>query len=257
MLKRTALKKSFAIAIWVLLFGLSSFLLPEIVQAKQNNKDSNANQGFPSRRIGGGTRGGDNQPSRDNRAQQCSSLMALAPKQLVFTTEATPTLFFCLPSLEQSQAITLKFTLYDRGTRAIYEKSLTPLARSGIASLEIPTSQTFSELEMNRTYRWKFSIAERKGDRHQEVEGWIRRVAMQPSLTNKLARASALERVKLYYEARLWYEALNELAQLKRDRPEDSVINEKWTQMLASVNLNTIAQVPLLNANLALEVSQK
>ncbi|NJO93608.1 MAG: DUF928 domain-containing protein [Hydrococcus sp. RM1_1_31] len=80
---------------------------------------------------------------------------------------------------------------------------------------------------------------------------------MKPTLTDKLAQASPLERVKLYYEARLWYEALKELAQLKRDRPKDSTVSEKWTQMLASVNLNAIAQVPLLDTDFALEVSKK
>ncbi|NJO93609.1 MAG: DUF928 domain-containing protein [Hydrococcus sp. RM1_1_31] len=79
-------------------------------------------------------------------------------------------LFFCLPSLERSQAVTLKFTLKDRRDRVIYEKFLTPIARSGIASLKIPTSETFGELEMNHIYRWKFSIAYNNGDRHEEVE---------------------------------------------------------------------------------------
>jgi hypothetical protein len=257
MLKRAALQKMVAIATWATLFGLSSLSLPEIVQATQNNKDSNSNQGFPSRRIGGGTRGGSQDRTNSDRAQQCTSLMALAPKQLVITTEAAPTLFFCLPNLDRSQAVTIEFTLKDRRDRTVYQQVLTPISRSGIASLKLPTSETFGELETNHTYRWSFSMAYNERDRHQEVEGWIRRVTMKPTLANKLAQASPLERVKLFYEARLWYEALNELAQLKRDRPEDTAVAEKWTQMLASVNLNAIAQVPLLTTNFAPEVSSR
>jgi hypothetical protein len=79
---------------------------------------------------------------------------------------------------------------------------------------------------------------------------------MTPALADQLTQADALERVKLYRESQLWYEALEELAQLKRSRPDDSKVSQQWTQLLAAMNLSAIAKVPLLDTNLAPQTSQ-
>jgi hypothetical protein len=247
MLERISPKKVLAIATVASLFSLSSLCLPESVWAEQTPK--NPNQGLPTRRIGGGTRGGS--PNNDEQARQCSSLVALSPNYLVTTVEASPKLFFCIPSIEQSQATKIEFTLKDRSDRPIYQTNITPVASSGIASLQFPLSSTLKELEINQNYRWNLTIVNEGGDRHEALEGWIRRIEMKPTLAEKLAQASPLERVQLYQEARLWYEAIEELAQLKRDRPDDREVSEQWTQLLASMNLDAIAQVPLLDKNLA------
>jgi hypothetical protein len=246
MLGRMHLRKFLALATLALLFELSSLCLSEPVWAQQNSR--NSNRGLPSRRVGGATRGVSEQ------ASQCSSLVALSPQYLVNTTEASPTLFFCIPPIEPSQAVKIEFSLRDAGNRLLYRTTVAPVTRSGIASLTLPTSNSFPELEIDRNYRWMLSLISDGSNR--VAQGWIRRVEMHPNLANKLAQRSPLGRVQLYREARLWYEAIRELAQLKRARPNDPEVFQQWTQLLGSIDLSAIAQAPLLDTNLAPETSQ-
>jgi hypothetical protein len=77
------------------------------------------------------------------------------------------------------------------------------------------------------------------------VEGAIKRVEADPTLAQRLQRATPQERVAIYAKAQLWYEALGTLAELRRDRPNDPVLADAWTQLLDSVKLDTISRQPL------------
>jgi Domain of Unknown Function (DUF928) len=250
MLGRIHLKNVVAIAAATSLFSLSLLGLPELTRAQETDSNSDSNLGLPTRRIGGGTRGENNLNNGHSR-QQCSSLVALGPKYLVFTTEATPTLFFCLPPIEQAKEAKLEFSLYDDNDTLVSQTIITPTEQSGIASLPLPTSEGFQELESDRNYRWHLSLVDDHTEENRVVEGWIRRIEMKPNLANKLAEASPIERVQLYQQARLWYEALDELAQLKRENPGDDDVLEQWTELLEGFNLGAIATVPLLSDRLS------
>ncbi|MCU0535392.1 MAG: DUF928 domain-containing protein [Hydrococcus sp. Prado102] len=247
MLRQIHIKNILAIASATSLFSLSLLCLPALSRGQET--DNNSNLGLPTRRIGGGTRGGSHLKDR-SAGEQCSSLVALGPKYLVSTTEATPTLFFCLPSIEQPREAKLELSLYDDNDNLVSQTTITPTEQSGIASLPLPTSEGFKELESDRNYRWHLSLVEQGTKNERVVEGWIRRVEMKPNLADKLAEASPIERVQLYQQARLWYEALEELARLKRSNPDDEDVSEQWTALLEGFNLGAIVQVPLLDPNL-------
>jgi Domain of Unknown Function (DUF928) len=247
MLRRIHQKNVLAIAGVTSLFCLSLLCLPELARAQETDRDSNL--GLPTRRIGGGTRG-ESDLDDMKRTQKCSSLVALAPKYLVLTTEATPTLFFCLPPIEQSREAKLELSLYDDNDRLVSQTTSALTGQSGIASLPIPTAEGFQELESDRNYRWHLLLVDEGTEEERVVEGWIRRVEMKPNLANKLAKASPLERVQLYQQARLWYEALEELAQLKQSNPDDDDVSEQWVELLEGFNLSAIATVPLLTPNI-------
>jgi hypothetical protein len=248
MLGRTHLRKILAIATLASLFGLSSLGWSEQVRAERGDRKTNL--GLPSRRVGGATRGDADDGAS---ARQCSSLIALNPQYLVTTTKALPTLFFCLPTLVRADRAKIAFSLRDDLNREVYHTTLTPVTQSGIVSLTLPTSTKFKELEIGRNYRWRFSIVADGSDR--VAQGWIQRIPMTSTLTNRLDRASSLERVKLYREAKLWYESLEELAQLKRSQPNNAAVSEQWKQLLSSVNLSAIASVPLLDTSLSPQAS--
>lgn len=251
MVGRIQLKKVLAIATLASFFGISLLCVPDGVWAQRTGR--NSRQGLPSRRVGGGTRG-ESDADRAQRASQCSSLVALSPQYLVTTTEASPTIFFCIPPLDRSQSAKLEFTLRDGRDRVVYQTTFAPVTQSGIASLKLATTNNLPELEIARNYHWTLTMT-KDGDSQSDrvAQGWIRRVDMKPNLANKLAQATPLERVQLYRQASLWYEAIGELAQLKLSRPNDPEVSEQWTQLLASMNLREIAQVPLIDRTLAPE----
>jgi hypothetical protein len=45
----------------------------------------------------------------------------------------------------------------------------------------------------------------------------------------------------------IWYDSLATLAELKRRQPNNSTVATSWQEMLKSVDLSAIAEVPLAN----------
>ena len=216
----------------------------------QDNRDSSGQEGLPARRVGGG--------SRD--LLSWDPLIALIPEEgPVKTEEAFPLLYFYLPQVKPSQEVKIEFVLYTeqewrqykKEAKPIYEKIFSTTDREGILSLKMLASDTFEGLSVGKNYHWFLSIiSDRDRARDQVVKGWIRRVEADPALNSQLVKATPLERVKLLQEAGLWHEAVHILAELKRSRPEDAEIADKWEQLLQSLTLEQLAQKPLIDANL-------
>jgi hypothetical protein len=65
-------------------------------------------------------------------------------------------------------------------------------------------------------------------------------VSIDPTLSRRLQQAPPKERVVLYAKERLWYEALETLVKLQRDRPNDPAVISAWNKLLKSVGLDMI-----------------
>lgn len=242
------------------LLGFSFFYRPEIAWAKKGDRDNT--QGFPTRRVGGGTRGCPldrennclslNQADRDilpnSQNSLLSSLVALIPEDLAIVSQASPTLYFYLPQIEHPQDVRVEFVLRDESDRQVYQETFSIEGKAGIIGLKIANSPQFSELALEQNYHWYLSIIYNPSDRADDevVEGWVRRITLEPNLAQQLERMSPLERVNLYREAGLWYEALATLADLKRSQPDDDAISAMWVQLLEAIDLESVARIPLL-----------
>ena len=55
-----------------------------------------------------------------------------------------------------------------------------------------------------------------------------------------------MELPALYAQAGIWYEALATLAELRRSKPNDSVLISAWESLLQSVGLDTVAKEPII-----------
>lgn len=198
-------------------------------------------EGFPGRRVGGGTRGG-------NCFASTQKLTALVPKSnLGLTVSPYPTFFFFIPQTISPQ--TVEFVLLDDNEHQIYRTTFISSGASGIINLSLPAKSGLPPLATGKNYHWYFSIVCNPANRVEDifVEGWIQRVELNPVLAIKLQNSSLQERIKLYISADLWHEALVTLAQLRRDRPSDSSIAANWIKLLKSVGLDKIAQQPLID----------
>jgi len=56
---------------------------------------------------------------------------------------------------------------------------------------------------------------------------------------------SLLDRVIIYAKAGIWYDALSNLAELRRRNPNDPTVIRDWQELLKSVGMEKIAQEPL------------
>ncbi len=174
-------------------------------------------------------------------------LTALLPKtNLGLTVAVSPTFFFYIP---QTPIKTAEFVLLDEenGTK-VYETTFALSGTPGIVSLSLPTSGTFPGLALGKEYHWYVSMIcdpqDRSGDIY--VDGWIQRVEPNRSLITQLEKASPRDRVTLYRKNDLWYDTLTMLAQRRRLSPNDRALVAEWTTLLKSVELDEIAQEPLV-----------
>jgi hypothetical protein len=213
------------------LLTLSGGFTEQVLAQKQSR------EGFPGRRIGGGSRGGC--PFGAKR------LTALVPENnLGLTVAASPTFFFYIPQTPTPQ--TVEFVLLDDNDRQVYKTAFMTTGASETIHLSLPASKALPPLAIGKNYHWYFSMLCNPANRAYDVfvEGWIKRVEPNPLLAIKLEKASLQQRAALYASAGLWHEALVTLAQLRRDRPNDSAIAANWTKLLQFVGLDTIAQEP-------------
>ncbi len=232
LLKSKKINKIITIVNLAILLNLGLAIFAQNIRADNDSSDSR--EGLPTYRRGGGSRGS----CLANR----SELVALIPENAVGkTTTALPKLFFYIPQVNRSETITLEFVLRDRQDKLVYETFFNTDGKSGIVSVDLPESGKSNELKINEQYHWYLSMICDPQNRSRDVvvEGWIRRVTLEPVIEEKLARAQPLERASIYQKQGIWYDALSTLAEQKQ--AADPRLKAKWTELLASVGLGDLA----------------
>ena len=240
---RINLTQTFALLSLALLLNLLSGSLTKITLAKET--DNIHRQGFPGRRVGGGTR-------RGGCADAQKPLTALIPESnLWVTTAAYPSFFFYVPQSANSQVV--EFVLRDENDNQVYEENMSLSGQAGIVSVSLPQSRSLPPLAMNQNYHWYFSIVCDPQNRSNDlvVEGWIQRVEITATLARELEGATQSEQVALYLNAGIWHDAMATLAQMRRTSSNDLVVVADWTKLLHSVGLDAIATEPLTDLELA------
>jgi hypothetical protein len=110
--------------------------------------------------------------------------------------------------------------------------------------LSLPAFANFPPLKIGQEYRWMLALICNPGDRSNDIVagGSIVRVQPNPNLALQVRQATPQERVALYANARLWYETLATLSDLRRDRPDDNDVANAWYKLLNSVGLDAVVQ---------------
>ncbi|HBB36148.1 MAG TPA: hypothetical protein DDZ80_09720 [Cyanobacteria bacterium UBA8803] len=206
----------------------------------------------PVNRDSGGTRSPNNKDCIPE-TQLNPSVLALAPSGTGTTAAEYPTISWYMPATRASQ---VNFVLKDANQRQIYSatytlaKSARGFTPSGIMSLTLPAFTNLSPLKIGEDYHWEVALnCNDPTDSSDDivVEGWIQRVAPNPTLASEIQRATPQKRVALYAKEQLWYETVKTLAELQRNSPEDPEVVEAWNKLLKSVGLKPIFSAPERN----------
>ena len=233
----------------------SCFLLlqvPQVVLAQGIPRRWQARQykppigiGAPTRTEGGGTRSGNSDCSVAGQ-----SLTALIPDtHFGVTVAAYPKFFVYVPAISsQASPPAAEFRLEDKGGNAVYKSIFKTTGKSGIVTLSLPANGRVPPLKMGQDYKWSFSLICQPDERSQDitVEGWVRRVPLNPMLNHQLQQASPQQRVKLYAEEEIWQDALATLAELRRNYPNNATIKAYWEQLLSAAGLHNLTQKSLV-----------
>lgn len=195
--------------------------------------------GAPRGRRSGGA-GRDDCPAVDR------PLTALMPdNNLGLTVTESPTFWFFVPQLP-AIARSGEFVLQDEKHNDVYRTPFKLSEKRGIVSIRLPSNPQ-SSLKKDQMYRWHFRIycQQQTTSEYFWVEGWVKQVALNPTLENQLEAAKPQDYIA-YAENGIWYEALTKLAELRLSDPQNATLTENWAQLLRTVGLEEFAKEPLL-----------
>ncbi len=195
------------------------------------------NGGSPGTTDGGAARG----KCPQDVSVKTTSLTALIPdNHPALTVAAHPTFLVYVP---QTTASSAELTVVEGTDNGIYQTRVALTGHPGVVSISLPDSEP--ALEIGKHYQWKFAVICNPEDRLNDdlvVSGWIQRI--DPKLPS-LEGLNPLERTSVYASKGIWYEAVNTLAQLRRENPQDLTITSKWEELLKSTGLGNIASEPI------------
>jgi hypothetical protein len=226
-----------AIGLTIILNLISPLSSAEVWAGNSNN---NNRQGWPTRRVGGGSRGCIPENAENQPIQTCRPpLLALTPDGLASSAQALPSFWFYLPQIEYPDRVVLEFVLRDEDDRLVYEATFKPTHQGEITSFQLSESTTFKGLVEGKVYHWYLSVIHEAEDRAHDdvVEGWVQRVPLSPTIAQQLQQATPLEKVQIYQDANLWPEAIATIASLRQIQPNDPLISQTWRQLVVSLEL--------------------
>ncbi|MBE9209723.1 DUF928 domain-containing protein [Nostoc sp. LEGE 06077] len=226
-----------------------SQLTPSRISAVIFNQPPLSSRGAPGNRQGGGTRDGRNCAALDIKERLTAIVPVVESPPKInnvwgLTVSASPTFWFYVPYLAKDiQAAELE--LWDETSREprnyqqIYQGTFTVKGTPGAIALSLPSTV---KLETDKNYHWYLSLNINCNgeDESINVNGWIQRVKFQhTALVNR-------QQVILYAQKGIWYDALTQLAQLRRRNPKSKTLVTDWHKLLKDVGLKEIANKPLV-----------
>ena len=170
------------------------------------------------------------------------------------TTKASPTLWVqvAYASNQIDQELSGELSVEDAQTFTKLPPQTIPITlpkNSAVFSIPLPHS-----LEINKWYRWYLVLdckASNSGgsDAVMSIEGMVKRVEL-PELEHQLETQPIQERIKIYAQWGIWYDALDGATQLSCGE-EQNRANQSWQVLLRDddVDWDKVGQTPLICPN--------
>ncbi|MBE9124707.1 MULTISPECIES: DUF928 domain-containing protein [unclassified Coleofasciculus] len=230
------LKPTFPVMALVVLVNMTSYLIPAQAQLNPSrtiisDRPNPPPKPPPEGREPAGTRG-----SCENTEIPFTPLLPLTDSGFSgFTLTGHPTFWFYIP-YKTSTISSVKFSLEDSQKQFVYETRFQLSETPSFVSVSIPSAA--EPLEKNKQYRWTFMLY---CDSQESLEpdriwhqGLIQRVD-RAGLETQLQAATFDEKLRLYVNNEIWYDASTDLAQI-RSRPE------AWANLLKAMGLEELEQ---------------
>jgi Domain of Unknown Function (DUF928) len=246
-----------ACLISLLLIAISSYpqkaqshLAQSIPIKKENGDLKFPDNGEPKGRRRGGT-------SRQDVCPQLNTqITALVPgreknnESLSFLTPIVaeyPTFWVYLPELPPNLRAG-EFVLQDSLGNDILRKPLALSGKPGVIAISLPPNPQYA-LKQNKSYHWYFKVFCNRQKDHPEyfyVDAWVKKIALTPLLKQELGRAKSGE-YKTYQRNQLWYDALTNLVELRRQNPQDKRLIADWRKLLTLLGLEELGNTQIVD----------
>ncbi|MDJ0775871.1 MAG: DUF928 domain-containing protein [Mastigocoleus sp. MO_167.B18] len=217
-----------------------------------------ANRGAPKDRKGAGTRS-EECPATKPDFTALVPLMQIGEKPdpqkitdpssksgLGLTTLEYPTFWFYVPHTS-GKINSLKFVLLDEAKNPMTKEPIRVDIPQKPGTIGIKLSKTAKPLEIGKYYHWYFLVDcnPRSISEDMAIEGFVKRIPLQPNLKQELEGATPQQKAKIYARAGIWQDAIAILAKLRRNKPQNTLFLNDWKDLLQSVDLDEIANEPI------------
>ncbi|UKO96576.1 DUF928 domain-containing protein [Nostoc sp. UHCC 0870] len=221
------------------LFSLSSIpfsITPSMAQVTFKPPKTQA----PKTSTGGASRDASTCGADMSKITEASVTPLLPKTNIGLTLAERPAILVYVPQTNAKKAL---FALQDEQGKQSYQTTLALPQKPGVIEIKLPSS--VSALKIGKNYQWSLVMicTEELEPDSPWVSGWIRRVESNRNFKNQ----SSLEVASQLASMGIWYDSLATLAELKRRQPNNSTVATSWQEMLKSVDLSAIAEVPLAN----------
>ncbi len=199
-------------------------------------------KGSPQKTAGGATRGVCQHLGTSSPQPILTALIPTTEKELTVADYPTVLVKISEPGTQKAE-----LTLWDGEGNGIYQTIVDLTATPGITSFKIPKAA--GALAVGQQYKWNLALICDPAERQRDIvlEGRLERVELSSTLNHLLETSSPLEKAKLYAQNGLWYDTVATLADLKRSLPQNSQIGAEWHELLQSVGLTELSQVPVVD----------
>lgn len=203
--------------------------------------------GQPKGRRRGGT------SRRDGCPKLKTPITALVPGEennhksfLASTVAEYPTFWVYVPELPVNLR-SGEFVLQDEEGNDIFRTLIALPETSAALAVRLPPNPQYA-LKQDLKYHWYFRLYCGQPQNQPEyfyVDAWVRRVSLTPELQKQLGKAKTQD-YTVYATNNIWYDAVTNLAELRRTNPGDRVLGEEWTNLFKAVGLEEVAQAPIV-----------
>jgi hypothetical protein len=171
------------------------------------------------------------------------------------TSKENPAVWFYIP---YSQAIVARidYNLKDQDSsnkKTVYQTSMLPPKQGGIVGFVLPKNV---RLAVDHLYQWELQLTMKNPANSKvsppstaekiAVTGWIQRKNLTSTLSREIKQSNLIKQAELYAVNGYWYDAFAMVAELRRDHPQDLEIQKDWENILESIELDELANLPFL-----------
>jgi hypothetical protein len=166
----------------------------------------------------------------------------------------------------------IEFVLQDDQDNDVYRTGVSIPQQVGVIGVQIP--KTVASLKLGKLYHWYFkvkgndAVCKRTATTPKTpqlsnakpadstptmvyVDGWIERVALPKTLSDRLKQATPQQQAALYGENGFWYDAITALAETQLTRSNNAAIKTDWNTLLQDGGLEKLSAQPLVNCCMA------
>ena len=171
------------------------------------------------------------------------SMLAVTPASFYgLTISERPTFMTYLPSSSAHQAV---FRLKDASQAVVYEQTIPLDGTAGILTIQL--SNDAPALVIDQYYQWFVTLQTETNltPASPFVDAWIKRIEPTESIVQAQMSEDSLLIAETLAQSGIWYDTSALLATLQSEQNSEVMVAH-WAELLSSVGLNTLVEVPLL-----------